>query len=102
MRFISECSIGGSLYALGGYPGFVIEADRSVFGELYEVDSETFATIDFFEQGDPGLPHTSLFMRQRVRLLVPDVEAWVYVFQGDPPSGSRIESGDFRGEDSAW
>lgn len=91
-----ECRIPGNLYDLGEYPG-LRPGEGVVVGELYELlDVDALRDLDRFEGHDPTDPERSLFIRQAVRLLEPDLDAWVYMCNRDVSDAPAIESGDWR------
>ena len=93
LRFVSNCRIPGRLYDLGDYPGLV-EADGEVRGEVFELlGPRTLEKLDEFEEYDPARPDDSEYLRRPARLIDPDLEAWVYVYNR-PVAGRRwIQSG---------
>lgn len=103
LLYLGECRIRGILLDLDAYPG-MIEGDGTVVGELYGLpDPALLGELDFYELFDPVSPATSEFIRTRVRLIEPDREAWVYVFNPDGnspqakrPVGRIIASGDWK------
>lgn len=96
MRSIGPCRIAGVLYSEGDYP-WLVPAEGEVAGELYEVpDPATLALLDDYEnEGRHTEDGAGRYERIRMRLLEPDVEAWVYVWHG-PPRGEPIDEGDWR------
>ncbi len=96
--------IRGTLYDFGEHPGLVLAGADWVHGELYRVPEmvKRLPVLDRTEWYDPANEPGSLFLRQRVAVLIGDGstrEAWVYVYNertGPPDPGSRIESGDWR------
>lgn len=89
LRLRGACRIPGRLYDLRlGYPALTAE-EGSVTGELYEVlDPAVLATLDAYEPPP--------YERRRVRLLEPDVDAWVYVYAGKLPADDAIDEADWR------
>jgi gamma-glutamylcyclotransferase (GGCT)/AIG2-like uncharacterized protein YtfP len=96
IRDVGPCLIEGELYNLGEYPGLRLGRGE-VVGELFEVADGhgAFALLDEYEGFDPADPDGSLYLRRRVRLLHPAVNAWVYVYNSEPPPEARIASGDW-------
>lgn len=91
LKLVGSCSIPGTLYDLGEYPGLV-KGDGVVPGELYEVaDKSVFIKLDDYEEFNHTHPDQSLFVRRGVRLSEPKVDCWVYFFCGDVSSAKRIE-----------
>jgi gamma-glutamylcyclotransferase (GGCT)/AIG2-like uncharacterized protein YtfP len=98
LRPVGPCRIPGVLYSEGDYP-WLVEAEGEVRGELYEVpDATTLDLIDDYENEDRHTDEgAGCYERRRIRLLEPDVEAWVYVWEG-PPRGELLDAEDWR----AW
>ncbi len=86
---VGPCRIPGNLHDMGvGYPALT-EGEGSVAGELFEVvDPAVFEALDVFEPPP--------YERRSVRLLEPDIDAWVYVYAGEPPPDSLIDEADWR------
>ena len=57
--------INATLYDLGAYPG-IIESKKSVFGEIYTIDSATLLALDNIEGYDENHPRGSLYIRKEV------------------------------------
>jgi gamma-glutamylcyclotransferase (GGCT)/AIG2-like uncharacterized protein YtfP len=94
LRLRGVCTIAGALYDMGEWPSLVREPGV-VSGELFEVlDAHVFVELDRFEGCDPGDPD-SPYRRERLELLSPAVEAWVYIAQGTVPRQRRIASGSW-------
>jgi len=98
MRSLGPCRIPGVLYSEGDYP-WLVQAAGEVSGELYEVlDIASFELLDAYEnEGRHTVDDTGRYARVRVRLLEPDIESWVYVWEG-VERGEPIDDGDWR----AW
>lgn len=99
MRWVGPCRIAGTLFSNGEYP-WLVEGDGEVRGELYEIAESgrdrVFALLDAYEgEGRHTAEGAGTYERRRVRLLEPDVEAWVYVWRGEP-FGAPIDDGDWR------
>ena len=88
MRSLGPCRIPGALYSDGDYP-WLVEAEGEVRGELYEVadPAGVFGVLDAYEDDS--------FVRRMVRLLEPEVDAWVYLWNG-APRGEPLDDGDWR------
>ena len=95
LRYVCRCRIAGRLYDLGSYPGLVA-GDGIVIGELFEIrNAVVLKRLDAFEGHNPRTPSNSLFRRELVRLVEPDVAAWVY-FHNRPTAADRpVASGDW-------
>jgi gamma-glutamylcyclotransferase (GGCT)/AIG2-like uncharacterized protein YtfP len=90
------CRIAGTLYSEGDYP-WLVAGEGVVSGELYEVADP--ATLDLLDEYENEGRHTQegagRYERRKIRLLEPDVDAWVYVWEG-PPRGEPLDDGDWR------
>ena len=87
LRSRGPCRIPGTLYTEGAYP-WLRPGDGVVLGELYEVvDEAALALLDAYESDE--------YDRVRLRLLEPDVDAWVYVLAGED-RGEPVDDGDWR------
>jgi gamma-glutamylcyclotransferase (GGCT)/AIG2-like uncharacterized protein YtfP len=95
VRYARPCLIPGRLFDLGHYPGLVDGLGR-VSGELYETaDPDAIRCLDAFEEFDPLHVSRSQFVRRRVRLLEPAVDAWVYVYNRSIREMPLISSGSW-------
>jgi gamma-glutamylcyclotransferase (GGCT)/AIG2-like uncharacterized protein YtfP len=89
------CTIAGTLYDLGDYPALVPGAGR-VVGELYELrDPAVLAVLDRFEEYDVDDHAASMYVRRAVRLVDPQIEAWVYCFNGETGTRRPVPDGDW-------
>jgi gamma-glutamylcyclotransferase (GGCT)/AIG2-like uncharacterized protein YtfP len=91
----------GSLYDFGEYPGLVLDDGGWVAGELYRVPDlpARLPLLDHEEGYDPADEAASLYVRRCAAVEVPlgpAREAWLYVYNGPPGRGPRIDSGDWR------
>lgn len=94
LTYLGPCRIRGTLYDLGAYPG-LREGPGTVVGELYGLpDPALLGELDFYELFDPESPHTSEFVRRRVRLITPGRDAWVYVHNPDGHSPQTRQTDD--------
>ncbi|HMD52397.1 MAG TPA: gamma-glutamylcyclotransferase family protein, partial [Solirubrobacteraceae bacterium] len=85
----------GRLFDMGEWPTLVL-GGGIVHGELFEVlDVAVFAKLDPFEECDPADPGRSRYTRERVALVEPETEAWVYVANEPVPHDALIESGSW-------
>lgn len=92
---VGPCLIGGKLYDLGPFPA-LMEGDGMVKGELYALrTNHDFFRLDWFEDYFADNEPASVFLRRRVRLIAPDVEAWIYFYNGSVARKARIRSGDW-------
>jgi gamma-glutamylcyclotransferase (GGCT)/AIG2-like uncharacterized protein YtfP len=89
------CTIAGTLYDLGEYPGLV-RGDGHVAGELYELtEPAVLAELDRYEEYDPLDEAKSMYVRRAVRLVRPTLDAWVYYFNRVPDTRGRVPGGDW-------
>jgi gamma-glutamylcyclotransferase (GGCT)/AIG2-like uncharacterized protein YtfP len=86
---LGPCRIRGKLLNENAWPGLV-GGDGIVKGDLYAMTEREIEAVDVHEGND--------FSRQRVRLLDPVVEAWVY-FYTRAEHGDVIPSGDWKQRD---
>ena len=96
MESRGPCRIPGRLFSEGDYP-WLVAGEGEVAGELFAVrDPSTFDLLDAYEnEGRHAVQGAGRYERRRTRLLEPDVEAWVYVWEG-PSRGEPLDSGDWR------
>ena len=102
LRPVGPATVPGRLYDFGDYPGAVIDqsARTSIKGELFELPSDDSAlkSLDEYEEFNRTDRKNSLFVRARAIADLNDgrrVNAWVYVYNGDPGSARLIVSGDY-------
>jgi gamma-glutamylcyclotransferase (GGCT)/AIG2-like uncharacterized protein YtfP len=92
-----SCWIPGALHDLGPFPALT-PGRGQVLGELYEVsDPSVFEALDWFAAFDRGRAAEPDYVRRLIPLIEPEVEAWVYFYDGHPGDSPRIVSGDWRG-----
>ncbi|MDY8109617.1 gamma-glutamylcyclotransferase [Fulvimarina sp. 2208YS6-2-32] len=88
-KFVEPCRLEGVLRDHGHYPGY-FPADGSiephavtppiVEAELHEIVApHALLIFDRWEEYDPDDEANSLYLRRKVRLLEPDIEAWIYM-----------------------
>jgi gamma-glutamylcyclotransferase (GGCT)/AIG2-like uncharacterized protein YtfP len=91
---LGPCLLRGDLYAVTWYPGLV-EGDRLVRGDLFDVPDDLVPMLDEFEGWFPDRPDRSEYVRLADRLVDPDVEAWVYRWRGPVSNGILVAHGDW-------
>lgn len=100
LELVGPCRVRGALFALGWYPGLVVDDEPPsglVSGELFRVvDPLVVSVLDRFEGYDPASPATSEYLRRRIRVTEPDVDAWVYVYVGARRPDDHLPHGDWR------
>lgn len=80
-------SIKGSLYKVNEfYPGFVLDGDDTVFGEVFLIDPIVFEKLDEFE----GTEYTRMKLKTKN-----DLECWIYVYISSLDNCREIKSGDW-------
>jgi gamma-glutamylcyclotransferase (GGCT)/AIG2-like uncharacterized protein YtfP len=92
---LGPCVIPGELWDLGAYPGLVAGPGQ-VVGELFELtDVAIVPKLDAFEDYWPDEPERSRYDRVKVRLMEPDLDAWVYVWRLGLDEAVPIPGGDW-------
>ena len=66
-------------------------------GDLIEVGPAELAILDHFESYYPDNEEGSMYLRETVQLIEPDVEADVYLFRGSVEGRPVVASGDWVG-----
>lgn len=83
---------GYEMRHLGGFPGIAPNPQAAIVGELYSgVTPELLARLDQYE-GYDGDHAGSLYLR----VIVPQYEAYIYVYNGNAQRYSVIETGDWK------
>jgi gamma-glutamylcyclotransferase (GGCT)/AIG2-like uncharacterized protein YtfP len=96
VEYIGPARWRGALHDLGPYPAF-LHGEHQVVGDLYRVtDDRIAAVLDPFEGYDPSDLAGSHYLRERIELLDPIDEAWIYRYLGAPPPGTLVEHGDWQ------
>jgi len=98
VEHVGSCVIPGSLYDVGPYPALVLGGGESVVrGELWRtVAPEALAVVDAWEGYEFERENQAPYVRRSVRLVEPDVDAWVYAWNQPLDGLVPIESGDWR------
>jgi len=96
VELVGPCLIPGMLYDVGPYPALALD-DGVVTGELWRTRSpEAVAVLDAWEGYEAEVEGVSPYLRRRLRLLEPELDAWAYVW-GRPVDGLvPIPDGDWR------
>lgn len=96
IELLGACVLGGRLYDFGPYP-CLVGGDEAVRGELWRVISDdALEILDDWEEYDPRSPQRSVYVRRRVRLREPALEAWVYYWNRSTDGLELIAGGDWR------
>jgi len=71
---------GFTMLDLGWFPGIVVNNDTKtpVYGEVYEVDDETFTRLDHLEGYNPSNPESGLYNKTIVSTDFGDATVYVY------------------------
>ncbi len=93
LRYLRPCLLRGRLYDLGAYPA-LLPGDGRVRAELYEpLDDRLIGFLDAFEGYDPRRPKQSQYRRQRVELIEPHIDAWVYLYNRSVEGRPLVDAG---------
>jgi len=93
-KFIGYAELAGyGLYNVSSYPGIVPECNEKVKGEVYEVDQQTLARLDWLE--DEG----ELYIRREVEVDTSEgrLKAYAYIWNGNVDGMKKL-----RYEDQPW
>lgn len=100
--FLGHGLTQGTLYDLGSFPGFKAtdNAENVVYGELYQVDTQTLKTLDRIEGYYPDQVDDSMYVRETIPVVsfqdARTVHAQVYVYQREVNPERQIFHGDYR------
>jgi len=96
VELVRACLIPGSLYDVGPYPALV-PGDGVVRGELWRTVSEdALDVVDRWEGYEAAVEEQAPYVRRRTRLIDPDLDAWVYVWNRPLDGLVPIRGGDWR------
>lgn len=100
LRYRGRGWIAGALFDLGMYPAAVPAPEGRVWGEVFELldPAAALEALDHAEGFRATEPDSSLYVRRRVRVALPDreeTEAWVYFYNAPLGKAPRIPSGDY-------
>jgi gamma-glutamylcyclotransferase (GGCT)/AIG2-like uncharacterized protein YtfP len=95
VRVRGACRIPGRLIDLGSFPG-LLESEGEVAGDLLQLlDAGVGDLLDAFEDFDRSDAEASVYRRVRRRLVRPQMEAWVYLWNGPTDAGPVVPGGDW-------
>jgi len=105
-EYSGDCLIPGNIYSVNdGFPALVLpqpnDATSGVKGRLWKVpddgDERANATFgfDLMESFHYYSPETSMYVRKKVRLLRPDLDAWVYEWNYGTAGYDLVPGGDW-------
>lgn len=101
--FMNTCKFEGTVTVdgyemrhLGGFPGIVPNPQSAIIGELYSgVSTDLLARLDQYEGYHEGDLYGSLYLRE----VVPQWQAYIYVYNGKAERYPLIETGDWKRKD---
>ena len=97
VEFVMKCSVKGTMYDLGEFPGLLPEGDAIVKAELYRIiNPEALEVMDIFEGFNIEKPELSLFKRELIKLDVEDIEAHIYYYNDSVIDAFEVFGGDWR------
>jgi gamma-glutamylcyclotransferase (GGCT)/AIG2-like uncharacterized protein YtfP len=92
-----NASIKGELYLIEWYPGLVLQENKTVIGEVYQLNDpeKAFTYLDEYEGADDS--KNPEYERVIVPVKVDDrfVECWTYIYLHPVDRSSLIPNGDF-------
>lgn len=92
-RHLGQCIIPGKMYQAGGYPALKHGSGRTT-GDLIELPwLFDFTKFDTYEDYFPAKPWECRYLRRRIRLIKPKVEAWVYFYVWPLDENTLVPSG---------
>ena len=101
-EYVSLGEIQGRLYDLGQYPGAIesLNLGERVKGEIYRITHPELAlpVLDDYEECSDDYPQPHEYLRRKITVRLPTGEgvlAWVYLYNHDVSSLTRIELGDY-------
>ncbi len=79
--------VAGTIYRVNDfYPGYKMDSDNKVWGEVFLVDDKIFSKLDEFEGEE--------FERKQIKTSN-DIDCWIYVYKGDCSNFKKIKVGDW-------
>lgn len=98
-KFLGHGFIKGSLYDLGEYPG-VQDGSDPIYGEIYQIDTNTLEKLDQIEGYNPAAERKSLYLRKNVLVTSLNggkpIKVITYFYNGDITGCNPIACGDYR------
>lgn len=80
-------SVKGTLYKINDfYPGFVLDGDKDIFGEVFLIDPSVFERLDEFEGHE--------YERRKI-MTKNDLECWIYIYTSSLENCKEIKTGDW-------
>jgi gamma-glutamylcyclotransferase (GGCT)/AIG2-like uncharacterized protein YtfP len=86
-QLVGKAWVMGSIYEIGGYPGYRPEPEGWVHGEVYTLSNpvEILGMLDEYEGSQ----------YERVLVDCGGEQVWIYRYREQPDESTRIVSGDF-------
>lgn len=79
--YISPCTLSGSLYDLGDYPGLILNTTQTITAELYKIKNmDCLNILDDYEDYHPDYISDSLYIRKIIHLPTLNCLAWIYEY----------------------
>lgn len=95
VEVVGPCALAGTLHDLGSYPALA-PSDGRVRAELCRIVSQdALGILDAWEDYAVDDELGSEYVRRRVRLLEPALEAWTYTFNRPPANLPVIAGGNW-------
>ncbi len=95
IELVQQAEIEGELFSFGEWPGLFLGNGR-VSGELYKIkDPSILGVLDKFENYFPEDEDNSEYIRKIIRLLNPEVDAWVYILKTKPLYLEKVKTGSW-------
>jgi gamma-glutamylcyclotransferase (GGCT)/AIG2-like uncharacterized protein YtfP len=99
-KYIKEAALVGTLIDLVAYPGYLMEGNTVVKGELLELTDEyVLKNLDAYEGFHENSPANSLYLRVVTKTLEGDL-CYVYVYNHEHAQQDIIVSGDWKNPDA--
>lgn len=99
--FLSDCFFRGDLFDIedprsgNNYPA-MIDGAGVVKGQLFHIREPSFLMAADAYEGIRPAPLQSDYRREILRLIEPDIDAWVYIYNQSVADCLKIDSGDWR------
>ena len=96
LQFVSICSVRGSLYNLGDYPGLKLNSNLKITAQLYLIKNPSCIHIlDDYEEYNPNNLKDSLYIRKTIELPEFNCLSWIYEYNQIVSPKQLIVSGNW-------
>ncbi|HEX2255415.1 MAG TPA: gamma-glutamylcyclotransferase family protein [Afifellaceae bacterium] len=96
LTWLGPCVVRGTLHDLGAYPGLSPAGGTDIQADLFAIsDAAVLGQLDAFEGYVPEDTAASLYLRRRIAVRRPAVEAWIYLYNGELDGAPVVVSGDW-------